>query len=299
VIKPRFYFLILFCFVTSSSFSQEFECEVNLNYDLLEGNSYSYLTELESRIEEYINDYNWTEAQFEEHERIQCQVQLIIESGNSNFDFGSRVIFTARRPIYNTVTETTSIILSDELWRFNYPEGRTLIHDELQFDNLTGTLDFFINIILGYDFDSFSKLGGTEYFRKAQQVVDLAQTTASPGWTRAANNRRNKFTLVTDLLNASYEPLRTAYYSYHRLGLDQFSDDPKLARQEILDALTLIRDSKRRATSNYLFDLFFDTKAREISGIFGEAEAAVRRQAYSILLETDQGHLTEYSNLQN
>jgi hypothetical protein len=81
--------------------------------------------------------------------------------------------------------------------------------------------------------------------------------------------------------------------------LDQFSDDPKLARQEILDALTLIRDSKRRATSNYLFDLFFDTKAREISGIFGEAEAAIRRQAYSILLETDQGHLTEYSNLQN
>ena len=88
MIKPRFYFLIFFCFVTSSSFSQEFECEVNLNYDLLEGNSYSYLTELESRIEEYINDYNWTEAQFEEHERIQCQIQLIIESGNSNFDFG-------------------------------------------------------------------------------------------------------------------------------------------------------------------------------------------------------------------
>jgi hypothetical protein len=224
---------------------------------------------------------------------------LIIESGNSNFDFGGRVIFTARRPIYDTVTKTNSIILSDENWQFNYPEGRTLIHDELQFDNLTGTLDFFMNIMLGYDFDSFSKLGGTPYFRTAQDVVDLAQTTSSIGWTRAANNRRNRFNLVADLLNPTYEPLRTAYYSYHRLALDVFSTDAKKARQEILSVLTMIRDTKRRATSNYLFDVFFNTKAREISGAFNEAEASVKRQAYNILLETDQSHLTEYTNLQN
>ena len=73
MLNLRFYLIIIFSFVTSSSFSQELRCEVNLNYDLLEGNSYSYLTELEDRIEEYINDYSWTEIQYEEHERIQCQ----------------------------------------------------------------------------------------------------------------------------------------------------------------------------------------------------------------------------------
>tara|TARA_R110002126_G_scaffold288548_2_gene442402 strand:+ start:5002 stop:5901 length:900 start_codon:yes stop_codon:yes gene_type:complete len=299
VLNPRFYFLIILSFITTLSFAQEFECQVTLNYEQLEGNSFNYLTELEDRIEEYVNDFQWTEYQYAEEERISCQIQLIIESGNSNFNFGSRVIFTARRPIYDTVTKTNSIILSDENWQFNYPEGRTLIHDKLQFDNLTGTLDFFMNIILGYDFDSFSELGGTPYFRTAQDVVDLAQTTSAIGWTRAANNRRNRFNLIADLLNPTYEPLRTAYYSYHRLGLDQFSGDAKKARQEILGVLTLIRDTKRRATSNYLFDVFFNTKAKEISGAFNEAEAAVKRQAYSILLEADQGHLTEYTNLQN
>lgn len=299
MLNPRIYFLIIFSFIATVSYAQEFECEVTLNYDQLEGNSYTYLTELRTRIEEYVNDFQWTDYQYAEEERITCQIQLIIESGNSNFDFGSRVIFTARRPIYDTVTKTNSIILSDENWQFNYPEGKALIHDELQFDNLTGTLDFFINMILGYDFDSFSELGGTPYFRTAQDVVDLAQTTASIGWTRTANNRRNRYNLVADLLNPTYEPLRKAYYSYHRLGLDQFSIDAKKARQEILAALTLIRDTKRRATSNYLFDVFFNTKAREISGAFGEAEASVKRQAYSILLETDQGHLSEYNNLQN
>lgn len=295
----RFYLLIILSLLASTSFAQEFDCDVTLNYDQLEGNSFNYLTELETRIEEYVNEFQWTEFQYAEEERISCQIQLIIESGNSNFDFGGRVIFTARRPIYDTVTKTNSIILSDENWQFNYPEGRTLIHDELQFDNLTGTLDFFMNIMLGYDFDSFSELGGTPYFRRAQDVVDLAQTTSSIGWTRAANNRRNRFNLVADLLNPTYEPLRTAYYSYHRLGLDQFSSDAKAARQEILSVLTMIRDTKRRATSNYLFDVFFNTKAREISGAFNEAEASVKRQAYNILLETDQSHLTEYTNIQN
>lgn len=285
--------------MTSSTFAQEFECDVNLNYDQLEGNSFSYLTELENRIEEYVNEFRWTEYQYEEQERINCRIQIIIESANSNFDFASRVIFTVRRPIYNTVTETNSIILSDENWQFNYPEGKTLIHDELQFDNLTGTLDFFMNVILGYDFDSFSELGGTDYFRKAQDVVDLAQTTSAIGWTRTANNRRNRFNLVADLLNPTYEPLRIAYYNYHRLGLDQFTANAEEARQEVIESITLISNAKRRTTSNYLFDLFFDTKSREIAGIFNEADPSVKRQVYNLLLETDQSHLTDYSDLQN
>lgn len=285
--------------VTTKVDAQEFNCNVTLNYEQLEGNSFTYLEELEDRIEEYINDFRWTEHQYAEEERIECQIQLIIESGNSSFDFSSRVIFTARRPIYNTITKTNSIILNDDNWQFNYPQGRTLIHDELQFDNLTGTLDFFAYIMLGYDYDSFSNLGGTPYFRKAQSVVDLAQTTSSIGWTRTANNRRNRFNLVADLLSNSYEPLRTAYYNYHRKGLDRFSNDAASAREEILTALTLIRDTKRRVTSNYLFDVLFDTKSKEVAGVFLEAEAALKRKAYNILLETDQGHLTDYSALQN
>ncbi len=299
MLHQKFFFLIVLSLFSGLIYAQEFNCDVTLNTEQLEGNSFTYLSELEERIEEYINDFRWTDVQFKEEERINCQIQLIIESGTSNFDFGSRVIFTARRPVYNTVTSTTSIILNDDNWQFSYPEGRTLIHDELQFDNLTGTLDFFMNVILGYDFDSFSNLGGTPYFRNAQNIVDLAQTTSAIGWTRTANNRRNKFNLVADLLSPNYEPLRTAYYNYHRKSLDLFTNDAEEARQEMINVLTSIRDTKRRVTSNYLFDVFFDTKSKEIAGIFGEAEASVKREAYNILLETDQGHLSDYSSLQN
>ncbi len=300
VLKSKFYyFIIIFLFSTFSVKGQEFNCNVTLNNDLLEGASFTYITELEQQIEDYINEFKWTDIEFQEHERIICQIQIVIESGNSNFDFASRVVFSFRRPIYNTNTETTSIILSDDTWKFNYPQGRSFIHDELQFDELTGLIDFFIYLGLGYDFDSFSPLGGTPYFLKAQNIVDLAQTTSAIGWSRSTNNRRNRYTLITDLLNNSYEPLRQAYYTYHRNGLDHFIMDENLARTNVLEALKQIRDAKRRATSNYLFDIFFDTKSREIAGIFEGADTRIKLQAYNVLLETDQGHLTEYSGLQN
>lgn len=280
-------------------FTQELNCSVSINDDQLEGASFSYLTELKPRVEEYLNEYRWTEHSFQEVEQIECQIQIIFEQANNNYDYTARAIISVKRPVFGTTIRTTSVILSDELWAFNYPQGHSLIHDELQFDELTGLLDFYAYLILGYDFDSFSPLGGTPYFEKAQNVIELAQTTSALGWSRASNNRRNRVTLVNDLLNSSYSPLRRAFYQYHRQGLDVFLTNESEARANILVALTSIRDTRRRVTNNYLFDIFFNTKAREIAGIFLNAPTSVRIRAYNILSETDPSHLSEYSELQN
>ena len=82
------------------------------------------------------------------------------------------------------------------------------MHDELTFEALTGFIDYYAYLILGYDFDSFAELGGNEYFAKAQDVVDLAQSSNAIGWARSSNNRRNRFTLVADMMNSSYDDLR-------------------------------------------------------------------------------------------
>lgn len=279
--------------------AQELNCEVRLNTDKLSGSSFDYIDELEKRVEDYINDYQWTEEEFREEERIECQIQIILNSGSQDFTFSAEAIFQSQRPIYNTNSKTTSILLKDDSWQFSYPEGRSLIHDELQFDALTGFIDFFVYMLLGYDFDGFSEQGGDPYFAKAQNILNLAQTTPAAGWSRNTNNRRNRYTLANDITSTNYEPLRTAYYRYHRLGLDQFVTKPEEARNEILNALKTIRDAKRRSTNNYLYDLFFDSKAREIGAIFDAAEPQVRLEAYNVLQQTDQGHLSEYERLQN
>lgn len=282
------------------SLAQEFDCEVIIDDSNLEGTSFAYVKEsLRTDLEDYINDYRWTELEFTEQERISCQVNIVLTSGTSDFQFSAETVISARRPIYNTMTETTTILLGDQSWQFFYPEGRSLIHDELQFESLTGFIDYYMYLLLGYDFDSFSPLGGTTYFDKAQNVVDLAQNESTIGWTRNSNNQRNRFVLISDLLSTNYEPLRNAFYTYHRLGLDTFTQNPVAARQQVLNALTEIQAAKRRSTSNFLYDLFFDTKSREITSVFIDADSRIQLQAYNILRETDQGHLLEYEQLQN
>lgn len=295
----KFNSLILLLLSVTSVAAQEFDCQITVNDDQLEGNSYEYVTgSLTTDLEAYINEYRWTETEVLEQERISCQISIILLAGDQDFNFSAETIIQSRRPIYNTLTETGLLILSDGAWSFNYPEGKSLIHDELEFEAMTGFIDYYMNLILGYDFDSYSELGGTEYFQKAQNVVDLAQNESSIGWTRNSNNGRNRFVLISDMLNNNYEAIRKANYEYHRLVLDTFVDNPTASRAKLLEILTYIQDAKRRATNNFLFDLFFDAKSKEIASILADAEPDLRFEAYQILRETDSAHLNDYEALQ-
>ncbi len=283
----------------SSVKAQEFDCQITVNDDQLEGNSFEYVAgSLTTDLEAYINEYRWTETEVLEQERISCQISIILLAGDQDFNFSAETIIQSRRPIYNTLTETGVLILSDGAWSFNYPEGKSLIHDELEFEAMTGFIDYYMNLILGYDFDSYSELGGTEYFQKAQNVVDLAQNESTIGWTRNSNNGRNRFVLISDILNNNYEAIRKANYEYHRLVLDTFVDNPRASRTKLLEILTYIQDAKRRATNNFLFDLFFDAKSKEIASLLADAEPDLRFEAYQILRETDSAHLNDYEALQ-
>lgn len=295
----KFNSLIFLLLSVTSVAAQEFDCQITVNDDQLEGNSYEYVTgSLTTDLEAYINEYRWTETEVLEQERISCQISIILLAGDQDFNFSAETIIQSRRPIYNTLTETGLLILSDGAWSFNYPEGKSLIHDELEFEAMTGFIDYYMNLILGYDFDSYSELGGTEYFQKAQNVVDLAQNESSIGWTRNSNNGRNRFVLISDMLNNNYEAIRKANYEYHRLVLDTFVDNPTASRAKLLEILTYIQDAKRRATNNFLFDLFFDAKSKEIASILADAEPDLRFEAYQILRETDSAHLNDYEALQ-
>lgn len=298
-LKKLHYLLFLF-FLPVSIQAQEFNCIVSVNDNQLEGNSFEYVrNSLKTDLEAYINEYRWTEIEVEEWERLQCQISIILLAGDQDFTFSAETIFQLRRPIYGTTSETTTIVISDGSWQFNYPEGRSLIHDDLEFEPLTGFIDYYMYLLLGFDFDTFSELGGTEWFVKSQNVVDLAQNSPTIGWTRNTNNGRNRFVLIADLLNNNYEVVRKSYYKYHRRILDNFVTRPDQTRSELVTILEEIRDAKRRSTNNYLFDLFFGTKSKEIASILEDAEDDLKFSAYNILRETDSANLSEYDVLQN
>lgn len=290
-------FLILYFANPFGLYAQEFNCTVSVNARQISGSSYDYISELEDELEGYINENRWTDDRYEDFERIVCAIQIVITGVDRDYNFTAETVFSVRRPIYNTNQLSSNIVLSDNNWVFNYPRNKNLVKDELQFDDLTSFIDFYMNIILGYDYDSFSELGGSRYFNRAQNIFELARNTGTQGWGRSIGAQRNRYGLINDLSSSSYIDYRRAIYGYHRLGLDQFTLDPELAREEILQALELLRNSKRVTGNNYLFDLFFGTKYTEIVAVMQDADADKRREAYNLLRDADPANTSAYEEL--
>jgi hypothetical protein len=277
--------------------AQELNCSVTVNDRQISGSSTEYVSELAPAVERYLNENRWTNDRYEEHERISCNIQILLTDVDGNSNFTAEAVITANRPIYNTNRQTTLMVISDSAWRFNYSRNKNLIFDDLQFDDLTSFLDFYAYIILGYDYDSFSELGGSPHFNSALSIFEIAQNTGAPGWGRSIGAQRNRFGLINDLTNPSYRDLRSAYYRYHRLGLDQFTQQEELARNEIIEALDLIRENKRVTSNNYLFDLFFSSKYLEIVASLRDASPSTRTAAYNILRDVDPANTSEYRRL--
>lgn len=279
--------------------AQELNCSVSVNDRQISGSAYDYVSELPRDIERYLNENRWTNDRYEEHERILCSIQILLTDVDSQFNFTAETVITLRRPIYNTYQHSSAIVISDNNWRFNYPRNKNFIQDDLQFDDLTSFLDFYANVILGFDYDSFSELGGSTYFNRALNIFELGQNSGAAGWGRSIGAQRNRYGLINDLTSTAYQDLRIAFYKYHRHGLDQFTLNPDRSRDEVVEAMGLIRDNKRLTSNNYLFDLFFDTKYTEIVALLRDADVQTRTTAYNILRDVDPAHTSEYDRLQN
>lgn len=289
--------LFLLVFGYQSLHAQELNCSVSVNDRQISGSSYDYVQELGPAIEQYLNENRWTDDRYLDHERINCSLQIVLTGVDDNSNFTAEAVWSASRPIYNTNRQSTLFIVNDSNWQFDYSRNRNLVFDDLQFDELTSFIDFYALIILGYDYDSYSELGGSTYFNRAQEIWELAQNAGAAGWGRSIGAQRNRFGLISDLNNPSYRELREAYYRYHRLGLDPFTIDPQRSRNEIVEALEQIRDAKRATSNNYLFDIFFGSKNREIVAMLEDASSAIRTSAYNTLSDVDPANTSEYRRL--
>lgn len=295
VILPAILCLALF----TKSYGQELNCTVSVNDRQISGSSYNYISELKGDLERYINNHRWTNDRFEERERILCNIQIVLINADDQFNYTAEAVFSIRRPIYNSNQLSRSIVINDSNWRFHYPRNKNLIHDELQFDDLASFIDFYVYVMLGYDYDTFSELGGSRYFNQALTILELGQNTGIQGWGRSIGAQRNRFGLITDLTNSGYIDFRRAVYRYHRLGLDQFTLNPELARSAVLETLKQLRDVKRVTSNNYLYDLFFGTKYNEIVALLRDGDAETRVEAYNVLRDADPANSSAYNQLQN
>ncbi len=295
----RFFIVILLLFILMLPgrvlSTQVFDVSVDINTAQISTTDYEYLNQLGPMIKEYLETNTWTDDRFQEIERIRINMQIVINSVDER-QFTTTMLLSSERPIHNTLQITPVLIITDNNWVFEFGPNHNLLFDAYQYDPLATVLDFYANLILGYDYDTFSELGGEEFFRNARRLADMGESSGA-GWT-TAGSRRSRSDLITQLLNPDYEDFRRALYLYHRHGLDLFTQDPDRSRDNILEAFQMIHQAQRRTTARYPFDLLFSAKHREFRAIFMDADTERRLEAYNLLITIDDSRISEYERLQ-
>jgi len=277
-----------------STMAQELLCDVSVDFSQVSGSDYDYLEGLERLTREYVNDRRWTDDQFEDQERILCSFDIIVEEAIALTEFRARLVVSSVRPIYGTMQNTRVIQISDREWEFAYAQGAALTFDPDTFDAYTSVIDFYAYLVLGYDYDTFSPMGGTPHFERARRIARLGESANAEGWS-SIGTARTRTDLVTQLLDRRLEPLRRAYFTYHYRGLDHFVQEPAEARRAVLDVLGALDELASEVSRQYVLDLFFNTKSRELAALF--TGAPNDSQAYAILSRVDPSNLSDYNPL--
>jgi hypothetical protein len=294
---------ILLCFFPLWVASQELNCQVSIVTDArLEVTSVEkeIFDQLKQTIYDMMNTTQWTKDKFKVEERINCNIQIQINSIPSVGTYSGSMQVQSSRPAFNSSYNTTVFNFQDDDIQFAYSRNSVLVYAPNQYrDNLTSILAFYAYFIIGMDYDSFSLKGGTPYFTEAQQIVSNAQSSNAAGWKSNESGKRNRFYLVDNVLHQLFEPLRECNFEYHRKGVDKLYEDKVAARKAMDDALNkLNKVVATRPNSVNLLD-FVQAKLVEIKNLYADAEVKDKNDVVTLLKKIDPANSSKYQEILN
>ncbi len=294
--------LLSFLLVISAQvFSQELKCNISVNTSQIQGTNKKVFQTLQTALFEFMNNRAWTNHAYSVNELIECNILINITDQAGADDFKGSLQIQSRRPVFNSSYNTTLFNYKDENFSFRYVEFEPLEFVETSHkSNLVAVLAYYVYIIIGLDYDSFAQEGGTEYFQKAEKIVNNAQSSNDKGWKAFdGKNNRNRYWLVKNLLDKRYAPLREFNYKFHRLGLDLMDNKAAEARATIVESYVLLKKVYDDKPDPYMLplQLLLDSKADEIVNILSEGLSDEKNRVYNILQQIDGANASKYQKI--
>lgn len=277
--------------------AQEFNVQVQVITPQIQGTDRRVYEALQKSLYEFINDRKWSPYTVKSEERIEGSILITINDHPSSDEYKGKINVILQRPIYKTSYNSSLLNYADNDFKFRYVESQSLDYsDNTYTSNLTSVIAYYLNIFLAIDADSFSSMGGTLYYQKAQDIVNAAQSSVEPGW-KAFESQRNRYWLVENYLNPSYTQLRESLYKYHRLGLDVMADQIDQGRNSITESLDIYRQIFRERPGLFILQLMLEAKRDEIIKIYSKASPADQTKAVNILREIDPSNADKYQQI--
>ena len=256
---------------------------------------------LQTQLTNLLNNRKWTNDSYSQQEKIQCNFLLNLENGSEQNIYKATLTVQAARPVFSSSYLSGLINFQDADFTFKYIEYQPIEFNDsrvqgtdAQAANLTATIAYYVYMILGMDYDSFSPKAGMDFYKKAQNIVNNAPDGRDISGWKTFDGVRNRYWLSENMLNSRYNVIHDIIYSYYRSGLDSFYEDELLAKQNVLDALVKLQDFNQENPNTMFLQFFLQGRSTELTGIFKNASPDIKSRAAEILSQLDVANSTKY-----
>ena len=294
----RIVLLFFILFSSSELLSQEVLCNVRVIPDKeIQISDRQKLQTLKKSVREFVNNRKWTNEVFTEDERIEFNISFNILSKVSTDRYAGTLQIQYSRPVFNSSYYSPILNYLDDEIEFDYIETQPLDYNENTHEsNLSAILSYYTYIIIGLDYSTFSPNADNIYLQKAKKIVENAQSAPEGGW-KAFESNKNRYWLAEELLDAKYSSFHNVLYNYHRQGLDIMNEDNEKGRGYVTESIESMRKIKQLNPTAFILQLFFNSKADEISNIYSNAYQDEKNRVYKLLTELDPSNLNKYNKI--
>ena len=288
--------IILLCLPATIA-AQELNCRVSINSSQVQGTNTQVFQTLENALMEFINEQEWTTADYSYAERIACNFSIVVKEYSDDGTFKCELTVQSTRPAFNSNYNSTVWNFKDESFDFNYIEYDPLeFRDDLIDNNLTAVIAYYCYLIIGLDMDTMSPMGGTDVLQKAVDIVNAAQSLAESGW-QAFDDSRNRYAVIFDYIDEGMKPLRQFMYDYHRLGLDEMAQNADRGRATIASSIKLLQQAKSNRPMSSIPDIIVETKKNELLNVFSRGPQKERDEVYECLMQLSPANVNDWDKI--
>lgn len=261
-----FFIAVLLLLGLRTAVAQELECKVTVNIQTLSEEERLTWQTFKQDVEAYLNTFSWT-TNFS-GEKIQCSMTFNITGANGS-SVNSQLFVQSTRKLAGSDQVSTLARFLDDKATFGYYRGMPLQHG-VNYRQLETLLDFYANIIIGLDFDSYESLSGTAAFQNAQQAALVANSSQGAGWDRliTVSGAFSRMGYIEDVLNANTRTVRNIWHTYHTQVLDKIAATEDLAKANfatLVDTLILIKRQSSELDRSVYYKTILDAKYPEMA----------------------------------
>ena len=253
---------------------------------------------LEQAVREMINTTKWTDDVYDQNERLTGTLQLTIDKETNATQFTVKMSLQVNRPVYGTDVLTPLMTHQDAEIAITYDQFQPLQYVKNNFqDNLTSTLAYYVYVILGTTYDSYSPLGGETYWQTAFDIFNNLPDALKNEWRGKELDNQKRYWFVENVLSPRLKNYRQAIYEYHRLGLDYATTDVNRCKAGLMQALTHMEEAQQGYINTRAMRTFAITKADELIEIFKAGTPQEKSRFIEIMTKLDAANASKFTQV--